>query len=103
MGVKPFTSNQHQERIESRDMPRSRDSCVLAPSLSTAAAFHVSLAAAETLLAIAFVAILVTRPERIVWPTYLVPLCAFMATTVAALLMSPQPEVGMSAVRKFVL
>jgi hypothetical protein len=33
----------------------------------------------------------------------MIPLCAFMVTTILALLMSPQPDVGMGAVRKFVL
>jgi putative inorganic carbon (HCO3(-)) transporter len=72
-------------------------------TLMSAAAVLVSIAGSETLLAVAFVAWLVHRPKTILWPTYIVPLCAFMVTTVLALAMSPQPEVGMSAVRKFVL
>src|SRR6185369_12594142 len=42
-------------------------------------------------------------PRPIVWPSYLVPMAAFMAATVIALLMSPQPEIGAGSVRKFVL
>ena len=84
-------------------MPRSRDSWVFVVTLLSAATVLVSIAAAETLLAIACLAAILIRPERAVWPSYIVPLCAFMATTVAALLLSPQPDVGMGAVRKFVL
>lgn len=68
-----------------------------------AAAVLVSIAGAETLLAMACVAWVLHRPRSFVWPSYTIPLCVFMALTVLALLMSPQPEIGMSAVRKFVL
>jgi len=84
-------------------MPRSHDSWVFAVTLMSAAAVLVSIAGSETLLAVAFVAWLVHRPKTIVWPTYIIPLCAFMLTTVLALALSPQPEVGMGAIRKFVL
>jgi O-antigen ligase len=84
-------------------MPRSRDSWVFALTLMTAAAVLVSIAAAETLLAMACLAAIVRRPRPVVWPSYLIPLGAFMAATVVALLMSPQPDIGMGAVRKFVL
>jgi len=84
-------------------MPRSRDSWVFALTLLSAAAVLVSIAAAETLLAMAFVGWIVTRPRPVVWPSYVIPLCAFMLATILALVMSPQPEIGTSAVRKFVL
>src|SRR5215467_12960491 len=84
-------------------MPRGRDSSVFALTLMSAAAVLVSIAAAEMLLAITCVAWIVQRPAAVVWPSYFIPLCAFMLTTVLALLMSAQPEVGMSSVRKFVL
>src|SRR5262245_16449114 len=84
-------------------MPRGRDSSVFALTLTSAAAVLVSIAAAETLLAIACVAWIIRRPSTVVWPSYAVPLAAFMLTTILALLMSPQPEIGVSAVRKFVL
>ncbi|HMF00343.1 MAG TPA: O-antigen ligase family protein [Terriglobia bacterium] len=84
-------------------MQRSRDSSLFALTLMSAAAVLVSIAAAEMLLAITCVAWIVQRPAAVVWPSYFIPLCAFMLTTVLALLMSAQPEVGMSSVRKFVL
>src|SRR5215831_5344333 len=84
-------------------MPRGRDSSVFALTLMSAAAVLVSIAAAETLLAIACVAWIIQRPAAVVWPSYVFPLCAFMLTTILALLMSPQPQVGMGVVRKFVL
>ena len=75
-----------------RRMPRSRDSWVFALTLMAAAAVLVSIAVAETLLAMACLAWMVTGPRPIVWPSYLVPMAAFMVSTVVALLMSPQPE-----------
>jgi len=81
----------------------NRDSVVFALTLMSATAILVSIAAAQTLLAMACLAAILRRPQPMVWPSYVIPLCAFMLTTVLALLMSPQPEVGMSAVRKFVL
>src|SRR5436190_20144246 len=84
-------------------MPRSGDTWIFALTQMAATAVLVSIAGAETLLAMACVAWMFQRPRPIVLPSYFIPLCAFMATTVIALLMSPQPEVGMSAVRKFVL
>ena len=84
-------------------MSANRDSWVFALTLMSAAAVLVSIAGAETLLAMACVGWIVQRPRPIEWPSYLMPLCAFMATTALALLMSPQPDIGMSSVRKFVL
>ena len=84
-------------------MSATRDSWMFALTVSTAAAVLVSIAAAETLLAIACVVWLAQRQHPIVWPSYVLPLCAFMATTTLALLMSPQPEIGTAVVRKFVL
>src|SRR5437868_3979501 len=84
-------------------MPANRDSWVFALTLIAAAAVLVSIAGSETLLAIAGFAWLAQRPRPIVWPSYAVPACAFMATTTLALVMSPQPYIGAGAVRKFVL
>src|SRR2546422_5891054 len=84
-------------------MPEKRDSWLFAVTLASASAVLVSIAAAETLLAIACLGWLIVRPGRIIWPSYTVPLLAFMATTVLSLVMSPQPEIGMGSVRKFVL
>ena len=84
-------------------MPANRDSWVFALTLLAGAAVLVSIAGAETLLAMACLAWLVERPRPIVWPSYFVPLCAFMAATTLALMMSPQPDIGAGAIRKFVL
>lgn len=84
-------------------MPRTSESWAFVLTLMAAAATLVSIAAAESLLALAFIAAIVARPRPMVWPSYSIPLAVFMATTVLSLLMSPQPGVGMSVVRKFVL
>ena len=84
-------------------MPEKRDSWLFAMTLASAAAVLISIAAAETFLAIACLGWLLVRPGRIIWPSYVVPLLAFMITTTLSLMMSPQPEIGMSSVRKFVL
>jgi O-antigen ligase len=84
-------------------MSRSRDSWVFALTLISAAAVLVSIAAAETFLAVACVAAIVRRPQPFVLPSYFIPLGVFMAATILALFMSPQPEAGAGAVRKFVL
>src|SRR5437879_1496291 len=84
-------------------MPAKRDSWVFALTVAAACAVLISIAAAETLLAMACLGWLILRPRPFVWPSYVVPLCAFIATTILATAMSPQPEVGMAAVRKFVL
>ena len=84
-------------------MPRERDSWVFVLTLLAATSVLISIAAAETFLAMAFLAAIITRRGRLALPSYMIPLCAFMVTTILALLMSPQPDVGMGAVRKFVL
>src|ERR1041384_5671791 len=84
-------------------MPRSRDSWVFALTAMTAAAVLVSIAGAETLLAMAFLGWVIQRRGTVVLPSYFVPLAAFMLTTILALAMSPQPDIGMASVRKFVL
>jgi O-Antigen ligase len=84
-------------------MPRTGDSWVFVLTLMSAAAVLVSIAGSETLLAMAFLGWFLHRPRTVVWPSYVIPLGAFMLATILALLMSPQPEVGMSAIRKFVL
>jgi O-antigen ligase len=84
-------------------MSETRDRWLFAVTLASAATVLVSIAAAETLLAMAALGWLLVRPGRMIWPSYAVPLAAFMLTTVISLAMSPQPEIGMSVVRKFVL
>src|SRR5205814_6540458 len=85
-----------------RRMSVSRDSWVFTLTLMAGAAVLVSIAGAETLLAMACLAWALTRRRPIVWPSYMIPLCAFMLTTLLALLISPEPGIGMRAVRKFV-
>src|SRR5437773_479563 len=84
-------------------MPANRDSWVFVLLLISAAAVLVSLPVAEIFLAMACVGLIAVRPRSVVWPSYVVPLGAFMLTTIVALMASPQPEVGMGAIRKFVL
>jgi putative inorganic carbon (hco3(-)) transporter len=84
-------------------MPRSRDSWVFALTLMSAAAVLISIPVAETLLAMACVGAIIQRPQHAVWPSYAIPLCAFMTATILALLMSPEPEIGTGAIRKFYL
>jgi O-antigen ligase len=84
-------------------MLRPRESWIFALTLMSAAGVLVSIAGAEALLALAFLAWIARRRRPAVWPSYFIPLCAFMAATALALLMSPQPEIGMGVIRKFVL
>src|SRR5262245_34477743 len=80
-----------------------REPWIFGLTAASAAASLVSIAAAEILLAMACLAWVIARPRHIVWPGYVVPMCAFMAATVLSLMMSSQPEAGMGVVRKFVL
>lgn len=84
-------------------MSQSRDSWIFGLTVASAATVLVSIAGAETLLAFACLGWIITRVRRVNWPGYLVPLFAFMATTVLSLLMSPEPAAGAGVVRKFVL
>src|SRR5215813_13265411 len=84
-----------------RHMPENRDRWLFGLTLASAAATLVSIAAAETLLAIACLTWIVIQPRVFVWPSYFIPLCAFMATTALALFMSPQPALGRAAIYKF--
>jgi hypothetical protein len=83
-------------------MPK-REPWIFGFTAASAVTVLVSIAAAETFLALACLAWLILRPRKIEWPGYVIPLCAFMAATVLSLAMSPEPEVGTAVVRKFVL
>src|SRR5437773_5742945 len=85
-----------------RDMSK-REPWIFGLTAASAVAVLVSIAAAEILLAMACLAWLILRPRRMVWPGYIIPLCAFMATTVLSLAMSSEPSIGAGVVRKFVL
>jgi putative inorganic carbon (HCO3(-)) transporter len=82
-------------------MPENRERYLFALTLSSAAAVLVSIAAAETLLAITCLVWIVVRPRPFVWPSYFTPLCAFMVTTAFSLAMSPEPAFGRAAIYKF--
>jgi O-antigen ligase len=84
-------------------MSQSRDTWIFGLTVASAAAVLVSIALSQTLLAVACLAWVITRARRVVWPSYTIPLCAFMATTALSLLMSPEPAAGVAVVRKFVL
>ena len=82
-------------------MPENRERWLFALTIAGAAAALVSIAAAETLLVIACLTWIVTRPGTFVFPSYFIPLCALLATTVLALIMSPQPVSGRAVIYKF--
>lgn len=82
-------------------MAETRERWLFALTLASAVAVLVSIAASETLLAVACLAWIVLRPRPIICPSYFVPLCAFMAATVLALVMSPEPALGHAAIYKF--
>jgi O-antigen ligase len=82
-------------------MPQERDFGLFVLTVAAAAAILISIAGAETLLAIACVVWIIYRPRPITWPSYFVPLGAFMATTAVSLMMSPQPAMGRAAIYKF--
>ena len=68
-------------------MLTNREPWIFGLTAASAAAVLVSVAAAETLLAMACLGWLILRPRQIQWPAYVIPLCAFMATTVLSLAM----------------
>jgi O-antigen ligase len=82
-------------------MPENHERWLFALTLASAAAVLVSIAAAETLLALTCLLWIALRPQPLTWPSYFVPLCAFMAATVLSLLMSPEPAAGRAAIYKF--
>lgn len=72
-------------------------------TLATAAATLVSISASQILLGISLAGWLALRPRRPRWPSYTLPLGAFMLATLVSLAMSDDPSVGSGPVRKFVL
>ena len=84
-------------------MNGAKEAWIYGLTAASAAAVLVSIAASQILLAAACLAWIVFRPAPIVWPSYMLPLCAFMATTVVSLMMSPDPGAGFGSIRKFVL
>jgi len=87
-------------------MRRDGGAAIFWLTAASAAATLISIAATEILLAAAFVLWIVwvvKRPARLRWPSYFLPLAAFMATTLLSLAMSPHPGIGWHPVQKVVL
>ena len=84
-------------------MQNSRESWIFALTLLSAAAALVSIAASEILLAGACLLWIVVRPRPVQWPAYVLPLIAFMLTTILSFVMSPDRSVGGHQIGKFVL
>jgi O-antigen ligase len=84
-------------------MDSPKETWIYGLTAASAAAVLVSIAAAQILLTAACLAWILYRPKHLVWPAYIVPLFAFMATTAVSLMISPDPGAGFGAVRKFVL
>lgn len=72
-------------------------------SVATAAAVLVSIAAAQTLMAVTLLAWIALRPRAVRWPGWVLPAGAFMLATLLSLASSPDPSIGWGPVRKFVL
>jgi hypothetical protein len=84
-------------------MREKREDLIFCLTLASAAFTLVSIFVAETLGAIACVLWLLYRPRPLFLPAYVVPLFAFIATTLLSLAMSPEPGVGIAQINKFVL
>ena len=84
-------------------MQDRRDSWIFAITLLCAAASLVSIAASEILLGAACLLWIAIRPRPLNLPAYVLPLCAFMLTTLLSFAMSPDRSVGEHQIGKFVL
>ena len=83
-------------------MQSKREPLVFALTLMGAALQMFSIAIGEILLATALVTWIVWQPRRPNFPSFFVPLCAFIAMTLVSLFLSPQPAIGW-AIRKTIL
>jgi len=86
--------------------PRRLEQAGLAAVLGFAGALHFSIAAAQTLLAIAiacWLALVVWRRERIEVPRFFWPLAAFAALTFVSAAFSPQPRVSFADTKQLLL
>jgi O-antigen ligase len=72
-------------------------------SVASAAAVLVSIAAAQILMTLTVLAWVITRPRRVRWPGWTLPVLALMAATLLSLAVSPEPDLGIRSVGKFVL
>jgi len=82
-------------------MRQASEPWIFALTLASAAAVLFSIAAAQILLVAALAVCLAARPVSFRWPSYFLPLAAFMAATLLSLAMSPDARPGIWAVRKF--
>src|SRR5262249_31084875 len=74
---------------------------IFALAAASAAAVLVSIAAAQILLVAACLLWLYARPGKVRWPSYFLPLAAFVLTTILSLAFSSEPRLGIWSVRKF--
>ena len=85
-------------------MPGSTESKIAFLTVVSAVLSLVSIAASQTLFAAACLLWIIRRPPNVRWPSHLIPLAAYMVTSVISLAMSPDPSVGIGSVfRKFFL
>jgi putative inorganic carbon (hco3(-)) transporter len=96
-----FGHKRHKKAARIRRMPENRERWLFGLTLASATAVLVSIAASETLLAVTCLVWIAWRPRPLVWPSYFVPLCAFLATTTLTLFMSSEPLSGRAAIYKF--
>ncbi len=86
--------------------PRRLEQAGLAAILGVAAALQFSIAAAQTLLAIAiasWIALVVSRRERIEVPRFFWPLAVLAVLTVVSAAFSPQPRVSFADTKQLLL
>src|SRR6266446_5376343 len=74
---------------------------IFALTAASAAAVLVSIAAAQTLLVATIVVWVIARPGKLRLPSYVLPLGVFLAGTLLATALSPDPARGVWAIRKF--
>ena len=88
-------------------MRRDGEAVIFWLTAGSAAASLISIAAMESLMGAAvagwILLWLLKRPVPIRWPSYFVPLVAFIATTLLSLAFSPDPATGEHQIGKFVL
>jgi O-antigen ligase len=82
-------------------MRQKSENWIFALTVGSAAAVLLSIAAAQILLVAALALWLATRPVHFRWPSYFLPLAAFMAATLLSMVMSPDARPGIWALRKF--
>jgi putative inorganic carbon (hco3(-)) transporter len=84
-------------------MRRDGDAVVFWLTAASAASSLISIVAMEVFLAAAVLVWIYKRPVPLRWPSYFLPLGAFMATTLLSMAFSPNPGAGWHQVQKVVL